>query len=220
MKAVASAAPDSWRDEYSKRMRSSEELTELANIQVRDDYPLLNALSTVYLWSLLDSFIYDYLALWISRRPSARSVAPLKRVRIDFADYESLRPKERHYYIIKRLGEDVGANRHHGMYRFRKLLEPFELSFKLKNDIERDLIELQNVRNIIVHRSSTIDRRFKQACPWIKQNTGTQIKLSSSQAHNYYHAASAVILNLIYQVRTVYGDDFEKEKSEWQNIRH
>lgn len=202
--------------DYSSRLKSTEQLAEVARREIDEDHPLLNALATVYCWSILDSFIRDYLALWITRRPSSRKVEPLQRIRIYFGEYESLNPHERNHYIIGRMAEELGVNRKHGLYRFRLLLEPFGLSFKLSNNLERDLIELQNVRNIIVHRNGLVDRRFQDACPWIKQNIGSKIIIDTQQNMAYYLAANAVIVNLIYEVGSIYGVDYEKEKAEWR----
>lgn len=52
-----------------------------------------------------------------------------------------------------------------GVARFETLLALVELSGAIDEEHRKGLFELQQVRNVIVHRAGIVDRRLREQCP-------------------------------------------------------
>lgn len=79
-------------------------------------------------------------------------------------------------------------------------LDCFGLSLVLETDTRRSLTEMCELRNVIMHRSGFLDRRFLDKCPWRTDTVGTPVTLSHDTMRVYFDAAGKIAVALVEAV--------------------
>ncbi len=104
--------------------------------------------------------------------------------------------------LVAELQQVTGAKFRPGAARFEALLEVCGLSGPVDEDVQRDLIELANVRNVILHRMSTVDDRFVAACPWTNLTVGSRLKVTNADYDRYRNAVFNYLTAVNVRMRT------------------
>ena len=105
------------------------------------------------------------------------------------------------------LEKELGAGLRDGVTRFEAILDPFGLSGELPASLRREIYELGQVRNLIAHNASKVDRRFADACPWLEVKTGDELYVSRDMVSKYCSVTGAYIALIICRVGEHFGVD-------------
>jgi hypothetical protein len=175
---------DDERDIESARKRS-----EFAQREIDTGFPVLHAQAVVASWGFIEAMVEDLVVCLLMVEPGHLSHDSLRRIRIPLAEYESLEPEERMRFLVKEFARQSSADLKQGVSGFEMLLDLVGLSGAIDAEIRRDLFELSQVRNVVVHRSDVADRRFCDACPWLGLSPGDQVRVSHE---DYLRYSSAV----------------------------
>ena len=116
------------------------------------------------------------------------SVEAVRKIRVSIGEYEALDTNEPYLYLVDLLQREVSAPLKSGINRFETLLEPFGLSGEVAADLRKTLFELNQVRNIIVHRGSVADRKFVNSCPWLGLQIGQSVRVCPRDFARYFVA--------------------------------
>jgi len=103
-------------------------------------------------------------------------------------EYETLKGNEKYEYIIDAVEFQSRSKLGKGVSQFESLLEQFDLSGKVDDDLRRHILELQQVRHVLVHRNGIVDKRLLQACPWIVPGVGKTVFIDHEIYEMYYDA--------------------------------
>jgi len=204
------------KESNQKKLVHAKRTAELAENEIKTGFPLLHALAVVNLWTFLEALIHSFMCSWIKNIPNSLLIDPIPKLKIKIGDYERLNKAERISYIAELLDKELGAGLRHGVNRFEVLLEPLGLSGSIPDWVRRDIYELAQVRNAIVHRIGVTDRQLKNECPWLKLKLGDEIVVTHKMFTNYMEAAHSYVTELIYRVGEKYGVDMSKERSHLQ----
>jgi hypothetical protein len=99
----------------------------------------------------------------------------------------------------------VSANLKPGVGKFEALLDPAGLGGGTADCARKNLFELSHVRNLVVHRSSIVDARFKAACPWRKESVGDPLLPGSKDFKRYLFSSYWYLAEL------------KRRRAEWRN---
>ena len=179
-----------------------------AKIALAEDeagHPLLHAQSVVLLWGGLEALLLDFLGAWLLNIPETRALEPVKSLKINLGEYESLPQEDRATYLLERLEDKVGSRRAGGVERFEVLFRVFGLTSKLDGQLVRDLLELSAVRNLLVHRRGVIDARFKNQCPWTEWSLGSQLVVSHEAYHRYLDSVELYVFEVTQRLLVQHG---------------
>lgn len=132
-------------------MKSANKEAELARRELNDEFPLLHAQTTIALWSALEAAIRLVLVRWLQNYKQAMEVEEIQKLRVRIGEYERLEGEDRFSYILDRLEQELAAPLKAGSTRFELLLNPFSLSRPVDKDVRRNLFELNQIRNVLVH---------------------------------------------------------------------
>ncbi len=212
--AAYEAGIDNPKSNSKTRQISPEEanlIAELAKHEVDSGFPLLHANAAVNLWSLLDALIHSYMCNWIATTPESLSRAPIDRLRIKIGEYEKLKGNDRVAYIVDLLEKELSAGLPYGAKRFEKMLAVCEMSGKVSASIRRDILELAQVRNVILHCNSVIDQQFVDSCPWVKLSSGDELVVTHRMFQRYSEAVHIYATELI--CRAAEGDGVDMSES-------
>jgi hypothetical protein len=180
---------------------------ELAQSEVENGFPVLHTLAVVALWSWLEHTIKGLLVEHIARNRKALKSSAFSKLKIKLGEYVSLTKREQASYIVELLEQETSSSLKQGINRFEVLLEPLNLTGSTPDNIAKQLYELQQIRNSIVHQNGRCDRKLRASCPWLKAKLGSQITVSATQLELYAAAVSDYVLEVLYRVGDGHGVD-------------
>ena len=177
----------------------------LAANEATDGFPFLHEHFTVSLWAFLESFIITLLANWIMNKPEIKACDEFKKLKVRIGEYETLSDEDRAFHLLDLLEESKGSRRSPGIARFNSLLQTFGIVVNISPDKIRDLIELHQLRNALVHRRGIADRKLISSCPWLGLSVGDAVKIDARSYERFNLAVTAYIAELLQQIRLHFG---------------
>lgn len=215
VEVLAKMQGESGKETRDTLQRAKKE-AELAKREVKDDFPLLHAQTTIALWSALEATIRYFLTRWLQNYEKAMEVEAIQKLRVKIGEYESLEGEERFFYILNRLEQELATPLKTGVTRFESLLDPFGLAGPVDEDVRRNLFELNQVRNALVHRAGLADRRLTNSCPWMKLKVGDPVKVDREMTTRYSESVANYALELIIRIGEHFGVDMSEFRSKSQ----
>jgi hypothetical protein len=191
----------------------------LAQREIDEGFPILHAYAALGLWSSLEAAVRLFLARWLQNRKGARAVDAIRKMKVRIGEYESLDGEERFFYILDRLEQEVSAPLRSGINRFEAILEPFGLSGEVDESVQRDLFELSQVRNALMHRAGRVDLALVESCPWLGLEAGTALALNHDAITRYSNAVMEYTVELLSRLGKVFGVDIAQLKSSSSSSR-
>lgn len=204
-KAAVKIRGDSDTDHIRKNLDRAEKASIFAASEVDSDHKILHSFAVVALWSWLEHFVKALAAEFLESSKSICESTLLSKIKVKYIELSSLRKHEQSYYIIDVLDQEVLGSYRRGVTRFNSLLEPFGLSVKVSSAVERDIFELQQIRNTIVHRNGIADARLVKDCPWLKIKARNHVYVTTPMWRTYFDASRQYYLALAYHI---WGNDF------------
>ena len=199
--------------ETSESLKNAKIEAKLAQHEVDSGFPVLHAWAIVGLWAILESLIRTFVEEWLKHKRTAWQVEPIKRLRIRLGQYESIPRSQKYMFVTELLEKELGAGLKSGVTRFEALLEPFGLSGDVPDNIRQIIYEFGQVRNVIAHRGSKIDRQLLDACPWIGGQIGSDLHVSAVMFIKYQFIAQAYIVLIICRVGEYFGVDMSESRA-------
>lgn len=200
-------------DDGARGLKRAQEEADLATREVEEGFPILHAQATVTLWAYLEASVRQVVADWIHNEPSCLRHAQFEKVRVRLAEYERLDPSEKPLFIVEALEREFAVGLQNGVTRFEALLAPVMLAGDVPGDLGRRIFELGQVRNVIVHRAGMADKRFCEACPWMRAEIGKALIVSHPDYAKYNRAVHDYFMLIICRVGERLGVDATIERS-------
>ena len=135
----------------------------------------------------------------------SRQNEKIKRIKIPLIDFETLDSQERSYFVIREFEHKLAASHRKGIGCFESLLDVFELGGGLQETYRRDLLELQQIRHVLVHRRGLVDRQLTDACPWLKLEINCKIDITREDIRKYFKAINEYLSEISRRIVKKYG---------------
>lgn len=177
-------------EEAKKRIEEAEEAAAFAKSEADNDFPVLHNFAVVAIWSWLEHFIKKLIAEYLLHDKSYYSHPSLQKIKIKLGDFVKLQGYEQAYYVTELLDQEVSGQFRHGVSRFESLLEPFSINGKVPKEHTKTFIELQQIRNAIVHHNSKANSRLCTTCPWLNMTANQNIFVSRIMLTSYHKAVT------------------------------
>ena len=187
------------------KLKNTEELSKLAQREVENDFQVLNSQALLAHWASLESFIKSFVASLLENEPRAREADGIRKLQVRLGEYLALEERDRYVYIAELLDRETGNPLRAGVTRFEDLLGVFGLSGQVEENVRKTLFELNNVRNVIVHKGGIADRRLVEACPWLGLNQGDVVKVRSADLSRYSLACVSYVTGLLRRLGEYWG---------------
>ncbi len=200
VRAIAKAEGTLGSGGSEKERVHAEKLSALAQRELGTEFAVLHAQSTVAIWSGFESMVKDITRDWICNQPEVLQKPPWANLKVRVGDYTSLDPEERAAYLVELVDQAVGGPLKLGATRFEKLLETIGLDGAISDTTRHTVFEMQQVRNVIVHRQGIADRRFCLACPWTEFKDGERLIIRRARFITYLNAISGYTAEIINRV--------------------
>ncbi|MFN8473933.1 MAG: hypothetical protein U0822_17210 [Anaerolineae bacterium] len=208
--ALGKFEEEGYRETADQKVARVKVQAELAQREVSEGFPLLYAQYTIAIWSTLEATIRLFVARWLQNSEGAFDVEDVQKLRVKIGEYARLEGEERFFYIVDKLEQELSAPQKSGVNRFESLLGPFGLSGPIPDGVRRDLFELNQVRNVLVHRSGIVDRKFTEACPNLQVKPGQLVAVDRHAAIRYTNAVQWYIGELIIRIAKAQGVDIRE----------
>ena len=182
-------------------LKDLRERAKHAEEQVRSGLPLLYSQFAVGTWSVLEAAIDDFVIAWLVNVPQAITSEDFAKIKVSIAVYEQLDPTSRMQLLLEEYKRNLRSELKIGVERFESLLKPLGLIGPLADDVRRDILELSQVRNVILHRSGRVDQKLLSGCPWLNLKPGEKLAVTQQDSDRYVHACTEYLKQIISRVK-------------------
>jgi len=170
-------------DELRERAQRVE---DMAKKEVAAGFQMVYRDDVLSIWHSLDNHIRRLAVAWITEHPDALRTQAVQKLRIRLGDLFEMSNDDRMHYIVDQLDQEMSGPLKLGVTRFETLLEPFGLSGSVDELIRRTIFELQQVRNVIVHRGARADRQLIERCPWLGLKNGETLVINKNMSIRFH----------------------------------
>jgi hypothetical protein len=198
-------------DDVEQQISFAKGTEKLAIDEVRDGFPLLISHSVVAIWSALEAMIPKFVVQWLLMNPDVLKSEPFERIKLPVSVYQSLDREGFVSEVVQEVMQATQSALKPGIGRFEVLLEKVGLGGAVPEIMRRDLFELSQVRNLIVHQFAHVDARFAAACPWMQGTQGTRLRLTNEDFDRYRDAIRGYVKIIIERVRSAAGSHAEQK---------
>jgi len=179
--------PEEGKDpaELEERARRADEMAALAKSEVESDFPILHGQTAVSLWGMFEAILEDFCIEWMESYPRALDNPQICRLKLPLVQFINMNKREQCRVILHELQRATGVELAAGVTVAEKTLDVFGLVPTVEPDLRRNIFELHQVRNVVVHRGGIADKKFVDACPWTGIVTSARIQLGTEDYRRY-----------------------------------
>jgi hypothetical protein len=120
---------------------------------------------SILIWTHLETFIKNFIVAWIKTNSQSLEIPIVKATYEKLQNYED--EEEKYHALIDNLELRVRSPNSFGIKKFENILRIFSLDGEVDKDIQNALLELQQVRNLLVHRRGIVDKKILDICNWV-----------------------------------------------------
>jgi len=160
-----------------------------AEAQKTNGAPYLFSLCTVRLWALLEALVDELVVEAMKDPGSCTDQVLLSKLKGPLVEFKVASSDEQAEFLAETLKQAVDAPLKLGAGRFEAILGPVGLGGEVDDHVRKNLFELSQVRNCVVHKGAKADRRFLEACPWLDIDRGAEIQVTAAMFERYMTAA-------------------------------
>lgn len=192
-------------EESERRLSSARRAADLAQSEVQNDFPLLHRQAVLSICSIMESLVWDLCVLWVDKHPSGMESPEIRALTVELGEYLSLDEDDRGEYLISTLSRSLRSEYAQGVSGFERLLSVFGLGGFVADQCKRMIFEMFKVRNVIVHRGGTVDRKLCLECPWLDVSPGDPIQVTHDKVMDYAVAMDAYLSVLTLRMGDRFG---------------
>lgn len=191
--------------EVTEQLDNAKSYADLAQREIDNDFPMLHSQAVVSLWGALETLTLTVVAVWIVNRPGILHKEPWLSLKVKVGEYETLDTEQKALHLANLIDQMLSGPMKGGVNRFESLLETIGLKGAVGEGVRKGLWELQQARNVIVHKRGKADRKFCEACPWLGLVPGAEISVTSQKYEEYYRATHDYVLELVVRTGEHFG---------------
>lgn len=195
--------------QQEREVEEAEEEAAFARKEVDAGYPFAQSQATIAMWARLEAFIEDLLVTCFETDAQFLEVEQVGKVKIAFGQYEQMSSTERMYYVVDSLQRDTQSKFKHGVSQFDVLFDILGIGGPVEEPTKRNLFEMSNIRNVLVHRRALADKRLAMSCPWLGLKIGDQVKITTGKLFSYQLSCMIYVGVATRRVLKHWGADVE-----------
>ena len=179
------------------RLRDLRARAAAAERQMQDGLPLLHSQMAIGIWSVLEAAIDDFVIAWMTNVPASLMSEDISKIRVPFALFEEMDRPARMQFLLEEFKRNLRTDSKVGVERFESILKPLGLSGPIDECVRRNIFELSQVRNAILHRASRADQRLIDACPWLGLQAGSKVIVARTDSDRYARSVTDYLKSII-----------------------
>lgn len=207
MKAVQELERSYGKTINEDRLKQVREREPIVKEEAEKGFPFFHGMASVGIWGSLEALIEDELALCIEANPKFLERDQIQRIKIPFSQFNSMTAEERIFYVIDSIERETQSKFKQGISQFEFVLDVFGLSGEVPDITKKTLLELCNVRNVIVHRGGIADKRLLNICPWLNLTVGDPVYVDARMFFQYLHEVGIYGAIVFRRIINHFSDD-------------
>jgi hypothetical protein len=184
-------------------------LERFAKDQAERDFPYLYGLLTLRVWTILEDVVNNVVLDRLSNKGTVLGSPTFEGLSIPLVPFLSADEQSRDELILEALKQATKSRLKIGMGRFDSLLDAVGLGGGLSDTIRRTVLELSELRNVLVHRDGVCDNRVPERCPWLGLRVGDRVSISRNQFLAYALLPQWLFIELHRRGKQIEPDAFE-----------
>lgn len=179
-------------------------IIELAQKDVEGGFPVSTNQTLVSLWAGLEFLVQEVIFATLLAYPQKLDQIAGRNLKIKASDLMIADYEDRLRILVSKIEQSVEPDEKQGVEKFEGLLKHVGLSGPLDTDVRGLLNELKAIRNAVVHRAATVDRRLKEQASHSGFEVGAAIRVSEPAFRQY----AGAVMAYAYAVRERVGRQF------------
>jgi len=188
--------PFATEENYTDATKRAGRVETFANAEQKYDFPYVYGMAAIRLWSIIETMVDDLVAYLLRTRPECRQVDVVQKLEGPLVEFVSANDDDRAKYLANLLTEQVKARFKLGIGRFEAVLNQISLGGPVDTDVQRTILELSQIRHVLVHRLGKADERLVTNCPWLNLGPGQAVRITQKQFRRFYLAVFWYMLEL------------------------
>ncbi len=199
-------------DEIESSRKNAERIATLAKEEIDSGFPFFHNQAVLILYSQLEGAIKRFIIDFFSIEGVLSSIDKLKKIKIPLTEYYNLNEIEKMDFLFQQYEKNESIGLQYGVTRFEALLKPIGFSGEVKENISKDIFELSQIRNNLLHRGGVADKYFIDSCPWLDYKVGDKIRLNSVQYERYFNSVMKYLVQIVIRLGEKRGVDMNEFK--------
>jgi hypothetical protein len=183
-----------------KALLPSDGVRSFITTQSAEGFPFLHQLSVARLWSILETVVDDAVAHVLRRSPPTELPAAVRSIRAPIFEYLAADEESQATFLLDCVKQDIRSSLKVGVGRFESLLSAVGYGGEVDDLVRRALLELSEVRNVVVHRAGKADERIVERCPWMTLSKGSRLQLTRRDFSRYVAASDWYAFELLHRL--------------------
>ena len=208
---LTAAAGEEITDELKSDFQNATTDAAFTRNERDNDFPNLHAYTLVGQWGALEAGIEDMLVGILVNEPKVLEKDDFAKAKIPLSKYEILDKEERMRFLLSDVQRGKSAGIAQGVNTFEDVLQIFDLSGWVEENVKTGLWEMNHIRNVIVHRDSRADLRLIQACPSMNLKVGDRVFIT----HERYGSYSNALIDYVRAVICRLGKRYDALPPKW-----
>ncbi|WP_342570600.1 hypothetical protein MKY85_19945 [Paenibacillus sp. FSL R5-0749] len=180
----------------TSQLMKTMDLAHFIEIQEKKGFPFLYNLLSIRIWSLLEAFVDEFIIKILIEKEDLRSISQLGRLKGELINFLYKPKYEQADLLLDLLKADQKINGQFGVGKFESLLNIFDHGGHINNLVSKQLMELSQIRNILVHKNGLSDERVITNCPWLDLELGQEINLDLGHFQRYMNSVYWYVLEV------------------------
>ncbi len=210
---------DSVEGELQEEQRiEAHKQSSLATEEINKGFPFIFNQATILLYSHLESLIKEIITSFIKNNPDYITLKEFSTLKIQLSEYEGLNQDEKFDYIYFLYERAIAPGFFYGTKRFEALLAPIKMNGAVNSITEKNIFELAQLRNVLLHKSGRVDKTLIERCPWLNLKFGDKILVNHIQYKKYCDSVVAYNMTVFYRFENIYQVDLSETKIEYSGL--
>jgi hypothetical protein len=146
----------------------------------------------------------DLVAYLLQTRPECREIDTVRKLEGPLVEFASAKAPDRARYLAVLLTEQVKARFKLGIGRFEAALNQIGLGGPVDSDVQKSILELSQMRHVIIHRLGKADEKLAANCPWLDLKPGKTVHVTQKQFRRFHLAFFWYMLELDRRVAKLF----------------
>jgi hypothetical protein len=212
-KVLGEREPCETEEHYTVATRHAERLEVFAKAEAKYDFPYLYGMAASRLWSINETMVDDLIAYLLQTRPECKKIDIVRKLEGPLVAFAGANEEDRAKYLANLLTEHVKARFKLGVGRFEAVLNQIGLGGPVDPDVQKTILELSQIRHVIIHRLGKADERLVTNCPWLNLRLGQTVRITQKQFRRFYLAVFWYMLELDRRLATLASETTSEFKT-------
>lgn len=171
--------------ELEERRAHAAKLQSFAEDQDSKGFPYLYNLLAIRVWTILENLVDEFAATRVQDPEKLPSLKGLEGLSVPLLQFVSAGEDARTEFIVDAIKQATKSRLKIGVGRFESLLDAVGLGGGVSDPIRKIVLELSEIRNVLIHRDGFCDGRICERCPWLSVKVGQKVSITEQQFHLY-----------------------------------